>query len=116
MTRLSAVLIAVLLVAVAACSSDAKKTLNQAGARTAAEAMRAQLKAADLKSGETVRSVAVLQNAADNIPGSPDISGIADANHDGKDDDGKVTVTVGSERACLSAQDNGTVDVSDGAC
>lgn len=116
MTRLTTFIVALLLVGAAACSSDAKKTIDQAGARAAAEAIRGQLKAANLKSGETVRTVTVLQRAADNIPGSPAITGIADANRDGKDDDGNVTVKVGNATACVRAKDNGAVDVSDGAC
>jgi len=78
--------------------------------------MRATLKADDLKNGETVQHVSVLQAAADKIPGSPHISGIQDTNNDGKDDDGKVTIAVGDESACLTAHTNGDIDVTDDAC
>jgi hypothetical protein len=115
MVRILAVAIAAC-VCVAACSSSAKQTLNQAGARAAAETARAVLKSQNLKQGETVRSVSVLKAAADKVPGSPDVTGITDANGDGKDDDGKVEFTVGDQHACLTAHDNGSVDVTDGTC
>ena len=100
----------------AACGSSAKKSLNQAGARAAAEAARGVLKSTKLDKGQTVRSVSVLKDATDKVPGSPTVTGITDSNGDGKDDDGKVQFTVGGEHACLTAQDNGNVDVTDGAC
>ena len=78
--------------------------------------MRASLKADHLKNGETVQHVSVLQAAGDKIPGSAQISGFQDINNDRKDDDGKVTVTVGDESACLTAHSNGDIDVTDDAC
>jgi hypothetical protein len=111
---LAVVIIACL--SVAACGSSAKKSLNEAGARAAAETARGVLKSKNLDKGETVRSVSVLQDAVSKIPGSPDVTGISDGNGDGKDDDGKVQFTVGDQHACLTAQDNGSVDVTDGAC
>lgn len=101
---------------VAGCSSSAKQSLNQAGARAAAEATRGILKSKNLSQGQTVRSVSVLKDATNDLPGSPDVTGITDSNGDGKDDDGKVQFTVGNGHACLTAHDNGTVDVTDGAC
>jgi hypothetical protein len=105
-----------LVAALTSCGSSAKSTLNKAGARAAAEAMRGELKSAQLKNGQTIRDVTVLQSAADKLPGSPTIAGLVDANHDGKDDDGKVDVSVGTQHACVTANDNGRVDVTDGAC
>ena len=102
--------------ALSACSSSAKKTVNQVGARAAAEAVRAQLKAADLKSGETVRDIDRLQKAIDKVPGDPTVTGLTDKNKDGKDDDGNVQFAVGNQSACLNAQDNGRIDVSNGRC
>jgi hypothetical protein len=58
----------------------------------------------------------VLEDAADKVPGSPDVTGITDSNRDGKDDDGKVQFAVGDQHACLTAHDNGNIDVTDGAC
>ena len=99
-----------------ACSSSTKKIVNQVGARAAAEAVRAQLKAADLKNGESVRDMKRLNDAIDRLPGDPTVTGLKDTNDDGKDDDGNVQFTVGKESACLTAHDNGTIDVSNGAC
>lgn len=103
------------LTAVAACD-ETDERLDAAGARAAAETMRAVLRARQLPEGETVRSVAVLRDAARRIPGSPSVEGIADADGDGKDDDGKVTIGVGDEHACVTAADNGRVDVTDDRC
>ena len=60
-------------------------------------------------------SVTVLQQAGKDLPGSPTVSGIADANSDGKDDDGKVEISVSGSKACvaITASD---IDVSTGAC
>jgi hypothetical protein len=104
------------LIVLTACSSSAKKTVNQVGARAAAEAVRAQLKAADLKDGESVRDMKRLNDAIDQLPGDPTVTGLTDKDKDGKDDDGDVLFTVGRESACLTAHDNGIVDVSNGSC
>ena len=102
--------------ALTACSSSTKKTVNQIGARASAEAVRAQLKAANLKNGETVRDMKRLNDAIDRIPGDPTVTGLTDKNNDGKDDDGNVLFTVGKQSACLTAHDNGIIDVSNGSC
>ncbi len=114
-TKVLAVVVTLCL-GVAACSSSAKSSLNQAGARAAAEAARGVLKSKHLSEGQTVRSVSVLRDAVDKVPGSPQVTGITDSNGDGKDDDGKVQFTVGDQHACLTAKDNGNVDVTDGMC
>lgn len=114
---LAAVVVAVIAAAaLTSCGSSAKRTVDEARARTAAEAVRAQLKAAQLKAGQTVRDMDVLRTAVERIPGSPTVTGLADANNDGKDDDGNVDIAVGKEHACVTAHDNGTVDVTSGAC
>jgi hypothetical protein len=115
MARALAVVITVCL-SVAACSSSAKKSLNEAGARAAAETARGVLKSKNLEQGESLRNVSVLNDAVDKVPGSPEITGISDGNGDGKDDDGNVQFTVGDQHACLTVQDNGAVDVTDGTC
>jgi hypothetical protein len=87
-----------------------------AGARAAAETMRGAIEARDLDAEQSVRDVKVLRDAADTIPGSPQVTGITDGNGDTKDDDGKVTVRVGDQAACLTADTNGDIDVTDGEC
>ena len=62
-------------------------------------------------------AVKAINEVADKIPGSPDVSGVDDTDGDGLDDDGKVLVTVGDNSACLTIEENGTgSDISDGAC
>jgi hypothetical protein len=92
---------------------DAEDLAGEAGARAAAEAMRGILLAHD--AGER-REVAVLQDAAGDIPGDPEVTGIVDADGDGRDDDGAVTVAVGDQVSCLSVSDSGDIDVSLDAC
>jgi hypothetical protein len=128
---LGAILSALLLVLFAGCSDDtedkvddaaqsvredAEDAAGSAAARATAESMRADLLANDLPENQTVRDVAVLQQTADDLPGDVQLSGVADADGDGKDDDGKVQVDVGDQSACLTVADNGDVDVSGGAC
>ena len=85
-------------------------------ARAAAEAIRAALQAENLDANQTVRDVAVLQESVADIPGDPSVSGIDDADGDGKDDDGKVQVAVGDQTACITVQDNGDISVSSDSC
>ena len=98
MAKLLAVVVTVCL-GLAACSSSAKQSVNKAGARAAAETARGVLKSKDLKNGESVRSVSVLQDAADKVPGSPDVTGISDGNGDGihvvTDDTGSGPFLIG---------------------
>jgi len=110
------VTLALALALAGACSSSAKKTVNQVGARASAEAVRAQLKAADLKNGESVRDMKRLNDAIDRLPGGVTVTGLTDKDKDGKDDDGNVQFTVGNQSACLTAHDNGRIDVSNGSC
>jgi hypothetical protein len=102
--------------AIDSAREQAEDAAGSVGARATAEALRAALQAEDLDPDETVRSVAVLQEAVDDLPGDPNIAGIEDADGDGKDDDGKVEASVGDQRACVTVEDNGDVSVSGEAC
>jgi hypothetical protein len=95
---------------------QAEDAAGSAGARAAAEAMRAALEAENLDANQTARDVAVLQEAVADLPGEPEVTGIQDADGDGKDDDGKVEAIVGDQRACLTVEDNGEISVSGEAC
>lgn len=95
---------------------DVEEVAESAGARAVAEAVRAALVAEDLDEAEHESDVAVLQEAVEDIPGEPDVTGIEDADGDGRDDDGKVEIHVDSEVACLSVQSSGRVDVTGGEC
>lgn len=95
---------------------EIEEATESAGARVAAEAIRATLVAEDLGEGEHERDVAVLQESVEDVPGGPDVSGIEDADGDGRDDDGKVQVHVEDEVACLTVSESGEVDVTGGEC
>lgn len=95
----------------------AEDLAGAASARATAETLRAALEARDLDEGETPRDVAILEDAAADLPGDPAITGIADRDGDDRDDDGRVEVRVGDQRACLTvAVRGGDVDVTGGAC
>jgi hypothetical protein len=124
------VLAGLMLIVVAACGDSddsaedavdsaleqAEDVAGSVTARAAAEAVRAALQAEDLDANETVRDVAVLQEAVADVPGDPTVTGIEDTDGDGKDDDGKVQVEVGDQTACVTVQDNGDVSVSSDSC
>ena len=95
---------------------EVEDAVGGATALAAAESMRAALEAQDLGSGETLRSVSVLQENADDVPGDPEVSGIADADGDGNDDDGQVELKVGDQAACVTVTSQNDVSVDDGAC
>jgi hypothetical protein len=95
---------------------DAEDLAGGVTARAAAEAMRGFIEADDLDPGQTARNITVLQNAAEQVPGSPTISGIEDTDGDGNDDDGKVLVAVGGQEACVTVEDNGELSVAGAAC
>jgi hypothetical protein len=108
-----------------ACDDDtednverAKEKAGEAGARATAEAFRVSLKAQDTDDASGgVRNVEALRSAAEDLPGDPDITGIADADGDGRDDDGYVQADVGDESACVTLPETGDdIDVSGGAC
>ena len=96
---------------------DAAQVADDASARVQAEALRASLKGNDTANEEGIRSVKAVQEAADDLAGDPDVSGIEDGNGDGLDDDGKIQVTVDESSACLSLPESGeNTEVTDGAC
>src|SRR4051794_27779726 len=115
----------------AGCSDDTKNKLKNtassvretgenaagaAGAIALAETLRGALAAKDLQSGQTERDVSVINATVRDLPGNPNVTGIEDANGDGKDDDGKVQVNVGDQSACLNIAPNGDMNVDNGAC
>lgn len=84
-------------------------------ARVVAEAIRVTLVEDDGPDTDR-RKVEVLQESVDDLPGEPDVSGIADDDGDGLDDDGNVEVRVNDEVACITVSEAGRVDVTGGAC
>ncbi len=96
---------------------DAAKTADEVEARTTAEALRASLKGNDTADEDGIRSVAAINEAVEDLPGDPEVTGIDDTDGDGLDDDGKVQVTVDESQSCLTLPAEGEdADVEDGAC
>lgn len=104
--------------AVESAREDVEESLDEAGARGAAESFRVSLKAQETDDDAGgVRAVDALNEAADDIPGDPEILGIADGDGDGADDDGLVEIRVGEELACVRLPTSGNeIDVTGGAC
>jgi hypothetical protein len=94
---------------------DIGEVAESAAARAVAEVIRLALFEDDGPDSDR-RKVEVLQESVDDLPGSPDVSGIADDDGDGLDDDGEVEVRVNDEVACLTVAEDGEVDVTGGAC
>ena len=96
-------------------ASNVKETANEAAARAVAESYRAALKAKG--GGQPLRTVTLLNDVKNTLPGNPDISGITDSDGDGQDDDGKVQVKVNDGNACVTIPATGDlVDVNGGSC
>lgn len=103
--------------------TEASNAASSAAPRAAAEAMRASLVAdrtADSAGTGTAtpnpRSIDRLREAADNVPGDPQITGIEDGDGDGADDDGKVQFQVEDNFACLTVGTDGGTDVTSERC
>jgi hypothetical protein len=115
----SAVTVAALLLSggLAACD-EAEETAERVGARVSAEEFRVFLKAQDTDDNTGgVREIEALREAADDLPGDPDVTGIEDADGDGVDDDGLVELKVDDEYACVTLPESGDeIDVSGGRC
>lgn len=102
---------------VESASDDIESGAEQATASATAESFRVSLKANDDADEQGLRSVEVLQQVAEDLPGDPDISGIEDSDGNGMDDDGKVQVTAGDEKACIIIPETGTdTEVTNEAC
>ncbi len=137
------VLGALLVSFVASCSSDTRKDIKQTatdlgselstgatdlgsdissgadvlGARATAEAIRGSLKANKDADTKGVRSVTVIQQVVKDLPGDPTVTGIADSNGDGLDDDGQIQVDQDGQSACVTLPPQGEdIQVTSGAC
>lgn len=83
-------------------------------ARTQAEILRQRAK--DLvRQGESLDSMSVLQEAARDLPRSPTVSGLNDGNGDGRDDDGKLQITIDESHSCVIVT-GGDIDVTSNRC
>ena len=99
-------------------AEDVKEKAGEAGARVIAEGYRASIKAQDTDDATGgVRNVEALRTAAADLPGDPEVTGIEDADGDGRDDDGYVQVNVDDESACVTLPVSGDdIEVSGGSC
>ncbi|MCU1499720.1 MAG: hypothetical protein JWM47_3673 [Acidimicrobiales bacterium] len=96
---------------------DAAQGVDAAQARSTAEALRAGLKANHTADAKGMRSVIAIKEVIVGLPGDPDVTGNADADGDGQDDDGKLQANADESKACLSLPAQGEdAQVEDGAC
>ena len=96
---------------------EIEETGDEAQARTAAEDLRARIKANDTANDEGARSVAAINESLEDVAGDPKLEGLEDGDGDGLDDDGKVQITVESSSACLTLPESGEdTTVESGPC
>lgn len=90
---------------------------DQSSARFQAEALRGLIKEDDRTPDQGARAVVVIQESVEELPGDPEVAGVADADGDGLDDDGLVEVRSDQQAACLTIPGSGDeIEVSGGAC
>ena len=65
--------------------------------------------------GQREPTVANFQEAAKALPTTAKMTGLDDSDGNGKDDDAKVTIESGSDKACLLSQ-NAKWEVTDNEC
>jgi hypothetical protein len=94
---------------------DLDQVVDEGSARAVAEALRAAIESDDDYDDSGQPTVAVINDNVADLPGDPQVEGVADADGDGFDDDGAVDVRVDDEGACLRLND-GSIDVENGAC
>lgn len=96
---------------------EISETADDAQARTQGEALRAAIVASDDADEEGVRSIQVIEDAIDTVPGDTTFTGVEDTTGDGMDDDGLIEVEVNDSFACVELPEDGNdIDVSGGAC
>lgn len=96
---------------------EVEEGADEAGARAAAEELRARVEANDTADAEGLRSMAAIEESAKDLVGDPEVEGIEDTTGDGLDDDGKIQVNVGEASACLTLPESGDdATVEDGPC
>jgi hypothetical protein len=101
--------------AVKSAGTDVRNATDTITARAQAEALRAAILADD--TATDVRSIVVLKQSANDLPGDPKVTGIVDADSDGRDDDGLVEVRVGDQAACVRLPaSGGDINVDTDAC
>ena len=95
-------------------AGDVDSAVDSGLARAQGEIFRQR--AQDLvRQGESLDSMSVLQEAARDLPRNPTVTGIADANGDGRDDDGKLEITIDDSHSCVRVS-GADIDVTSAAC
>ena len=98
-------------------AENAANDIKRGTAVGIADVLRTAIKHEASDKHKSPRSLTVIDAAIHDIPGTPDVIGVADANHDGLDDDGKVEVKVGNQYACLTIPQQGDAyDTKGGRC
>ncbi len=112
----AALVVALPVAALAGCSSEVNDAVDEASARTQAEALRASLEASR-EDGESIRSITLISASVEDLPGDPNVTGVDDADGDGLDDDGMVEVELDGGVACVTLESDGdNSSVSDEGC
>lgn len=115
-TARAALVLALPFAALAGCSSEVNDAVDEASARTQAEALRASLEASK-EDGENLRSVTLIAASVEDLPGEPNVTGVEDTDGDGLDDDGMVEVELDGGKACVTLESDGDDSgVTDEAC
>lgn len=97
--------------------TEVQDVVDDAGARVAAEAFQVAVETDDQAEEDGAASVAVIEENIGDLPGSPDVAGIADGDGDGVDDDGMIAFVIGDDETCVElAADAAEVTVLDGPC
>ena len=100
-------------------ASEAKRAISDStvvGAEGPAKGYALQMKTTlEAMSGGGEPTVANFQEAAKALPATAKMTGLDDSDGNGKDDDAKVTIESGSDKACLRSQ-NAKWEVTDNEC
>lgn len=97
--------------------TDVEGAIDDASARALAEAFAAAVRIDDDAAEEGAASLDVIEENIDDLPGRPEVTGIEDADRDGRDDDGLIGFVVDEDESCVElSPDSGEASVLDGPC
>jgi hypothetical protein len=98
-------------------ATEVEGAVDDAAARVAAEAFAAAVDADEDAAADGATSMSVIEENIDDLPGDPEVSGVEDADGDGRDDDGLVGFVVDEDESCVELDpDGGEASVLDGPC